>query len=336
MNLTQFFLPILKPHKWWFLLIFQAGFFGSFYSFMWYYAIKILIEKTSLIANNQQIAWQEFIFPVAIFIGAEIFVNTVWRFSNYAYLKSQPYIQKDILLKSYQYLTNHSYQFFLNNNSGLLLSKIRKIVDSYGNLLASMQFGFGCLLIQTIVNIFILLFINKYLGLILFAWFAVAFPIMANMSKNLAKLADIEYEEKHKIIGLIGDNILNINNLFAFASRKKEQNLLNNKISAKVIPAEIQSTWYYMKMHIISGLLYVVAMLVMMIATIWLCYQHQLQVSDLVLIFGVGLAVFDSSWKAIKEFHNVVKQIADLKSAFSIIQIKQQVLDKTLPQELKI
>ena len=58
--------------------------------------------------------------------------------------------------------------------------------------------------------------------------------------------------------------------------------------------------------------------------------------SDLILIFGVGLAVFDSSWKAIKEFHNVVKQIADLKSAFSIIQIKQQILDKTLPQELKI
>ena len=81
MNLREFFLPILKPYKWWFLLIFQAGFFGSFYSFMWYYAIKILIEKTSLIANNQQITWQEFIFPVAIFIGAEIFLNTVWRIS---------------------------------------------------------------------------------------------------------------------------------------------------------------------------------------------------------------------------------------------------------------
>ena len=73
-----------------------------------------------------------------------------------------------------------------------------------------------------------------------------------------------------------------------------------------------------------------------MITTIWLCYQHQLQVSDLVLIFGVGLAVFESSWIAIKEFHNVVKQIADLTSAFSIIKIKQQVLDKPLPKELNI
>jgi len=334
MNLREFFLPILKPYKWWFLLIFQAIFFGSLYVFICYYSVKILIDKASLISNNQPVLWQEFIFPVALFIGAEIIVNIAWRISNYAHLKSQPFITRDILLKSYQYLTNHSYQFFLNNNSGLLLSKIRKITDSYYALFSSMQHGFGCLLIQAIINIVIIFFINKYLGLILLIWFIVAFPVMANMSKNLANLADLEYEEKHKIIGLIGDNILNINNLFAFSSKQQEQKLLEQKINKSVVPADISTTWYYLKMHIISGILYVIVMLAMMITTIYLCYQHQLATSDLVLIFGVGLAVFESSWKAIKEFHNLVKQIADLKSAFSIIQIKQQILDKPSSQQL--
>ena len=42
------------------------------------------------------------------------------------------------------------------------------------------------------------------------------------------------------------------------------------------------------------------------------------------------------SYSSREEIVNVVKQIADLTSAFSIIQIKQQVLDKPLSQELNI
>jgi len=337
MNFYNFFAPILKPYKWWIALCLQASFLGSFYNFIYFYAIKIILDKAILIVNHQQnIPWQEFIMPVFIFIFAEIFINAIWRLSNYGYIKSQPMIQKDVLIKGYNYIINHSYNFFINNNSGAIISKLRKLTDCYFDIFISFQHGFFCYLVQSIINIIILLFIDYKMGLIFISWFVIAFPIMAIMSKKSAELSTIESEEKHKIIGLIGDNIININNLSLFAKKEIEEQKLQNQITKKVIPIEIKAAFYYFKMHIICGLIYIIMLLAVATATIYLCYQHKITAGTVTLIFGMALSVMEKSWCAVKEYANFIKQVANMKSAFSIIQTTQNLLDKPQAKQLII
>ena len=52
MNLTQFFLPILKPHKWRFFLMWQIPIIGALFYVGNSFALKILVDK--LLAKSSQ------------------------------------------------------------------------------------------------------------------------------------------------------------------------------------------------------------------------------------------------------------------------------------------
>jgi ATP-binding cassette subfamily B protein len=127
-SILSFFWQHIKPYKWYYLVMLSAPAISSFYPFAYNYAIKLFID---VMATQEILSYQKIWFPIILFLVTQFTLDLVWRVSNIAEWQSEPHVRRSILLKSYDYVQHHSYQFFQNNFTGAISSKLKGILDGY-------------------------------------------------------------------------------------------------------------------------------------------------------------------------------------------------------------
>jgi ATP-binding cassette subfamily B protein len=179
MKLTEFFLPILKPYKWHYLMMFQIPLISvAFYIFN-SFALKLVVDGSN----------DNLMLPIAILVGIAILQEIICRGGQFAFNKSQPFIRGEIVSRAYDYVQSHSYQFFQNNQTGSLVSKIKGIVAGYDDLFEYIWYRVTNPLFMVVFGIVSLFFINYYLAFLVFFWSLIFLVIMIKMAFNLAKLS---------------------------------------------------------------------------------------------------------------------------------------------------
>ena len=134
-SIYSFLYPIIRPYRWWFVLMFQATLLTGFYFPMNNYAIKSIVDAFS---EHSTLQYSEFILPIVVFILSQIGLDLSWRIHDFASWHAEPYVHRAIILKSYDYIQQHSYSYFQNHPSGMIISKLKGIIDGYENLFSSL------------------------------------------------------------------------------------------------------------------------------------------------------------------------------------------------------
>ncbi len=124
-TIPTFLWSIIKPYKWWYLLMMQAPLINCTYKIFSTYAVKLVVDTFTSSAIPE---YSDFIFPITVFISSILIMEMGWRVSHFAWMKSQPFVRANIVAKSYDYIQNHSYVFFQNTQSGSIVSKIKGIL----------------------------------------------------------------------------------------------------------------------------------------------------------------------------------------------------------------
>lgn len=308
--------------------------FSSFYPFTYNYSIKMLLDI--LTEGNGTPSYQQMMVPIVVFLGANVSLEFIWRISHIAAWRSLPYVRKSILLHTYNYVQNHSYRYFQNNFTGAITSKIKGVISGYDKLWAEVHHGLGLISLKVLVNLTFLMMVNIRLGIFLFAWSTCFFSIMFKLSKKLDKLAFAESESQHAMIGKISDKIMNIISIFSFAAYKRELNLLDEHVSKDFIPKQVKLYKYDFKVQIIGGILYCIKFFVLLLYTIHLKLNGLITVGDFAFVFGLALTLSDDMWRATISFQDFLREIGDLRSAFSIVFVPQERLDLPNAQTLYI
>lgn len=231
-----FFWQVIKPYKWWYVLMLQAPIVGAIYVFANYYSIKLLVDAFSVSGN---IEYSSIIKPIVLFVSAQIILDIAWRVSSIAEWKCEPFVRKDILLKVYDYVQHHSYSYFQNTQSGTIISKIKGILDGYDSIFGNLHHKIGKNFCVLIVSVGTLAVVNIPVCLFMVTWCVIFGIILLPMTYRLSQFNNNYAESKHKVFGLFADNITNIFTLFSFASRRNEV-----KRAEKIITNDLVQTCY--------------------------------------------------------------------------------------------
>lgn len=324
-SILSFFWKHIKPYKWFYLLMLLAPVISSFYPFAYNYAVKLILDA---MATPGKLTYHEILFPIILFIFAQIMLDIVWRISNYAEWKSEPYVRRSILLSSYDYVQHHSYRFFQDNFSGAISSKIKGILDGYDKFWAEMHHGLLSKIFKVVVNSTALLIVNLKLGFFVIGWAMVYVPIMYMISKKLHYLSFEETESRHRLIGSISDRITNIISLFSFSARKKELNNLDTLINTDFVPKQITLYKYNFIFQLIGGLFYWFLFVFLLFYMVHLKMNGMVTVGDFAFVFGIMLIVAEDLWQTTTSLQEFARSMGDLKSSLSILETPQQNLDK--------
>ena len=311
----------------------SAPIITSFYPFAYNYAIKLFLDT---MATPSPLTYQAILLPIGLFVGAQLTLETVWRISNIAEWKSEPYVRRSILLKSYDYVQHHSYLFFQDNFTGTLSSKLKGLLDGYDKFWAEMHHGLLNRIMKSVVGLCALSIVSFYLGLFVLIWAAIYVPIMYKLSTRLNELSFQETESRHALIGQVSDKITNIISLFAFASRKRELKTLDDQMSHDFIPKQVKTYKYDFKLQIVGGLLYLIMFGFILFYMIHLRMIGLITIGDFAFVFGMSLSVAEDIWHATISLQDFSRAMGDFKSALSILNAPQENVDRKNAQFLVI
>lgn len=322
--IIPFFWSHIKPYKWYYLVMLSAPLITSFYPFAYNYAIKLFLD---IMAQPGELTYNQIMFPIGLFVMAQIIMEVMWRVSAIAEWKSEPYVRRTILLDSYDYVQNHPYSFFQDNFTGTLSSKLKGILDGYDKFWAEMHHGVLLKLIIIFVSFFALALINLKIGLFMFLWTIIYMPIMYKLSLRVNACSFEETESRHSLIGQISDKLSNIISLLSFASRKRELHSLDEQVSGDFLPKQIRTYKTSFIFQIVGGILYLIMFTFLLFYMIHLRMTDQVTIGDFAFVFGIFQVVAEHIWHATVSLKDFSRAMGDLKSALSILNISHLNID---------
>jgi ATP-binding cassette, subfamily B, bacterial len=332
-TIFKFLWPIIKPYKWWYLLMMQAPVINSFYKVLSMLAVSKVVDAFTAEAIPK---YSDLIYPITIFVGAILIMELAWRVSHYAWMKTQPFIRADIVTKSYDYIQNHSFDFFQNTHGGSTVSKIKGILAGYNNLWFGVHHRLAVPLLEILITIIALGFVNLQLFIFMALWCCVFFPVMLKMSLNVGKLATKTTDSQHNSMGLIADNLTNIFSLFSFASRARELGKIKDFLHNDTAKKDYAWVKYELKMAFVGIAFYTTMLISLLIFMIHLRRVSAITTGDFVFVMTVTFFVVDNIWKLVSEVGDFTSKMGDFKSSFSILKTPNNSIDKADSRDLKI
>lgn len=324
-SILAFFWQHIRPYKWFYLVMLAAPAVASFYPFVYNYAIKLFLDTMD--THTVQLTYQTLLYPIVLFLSAQLILDVVWRISNIAEWKSEPYVRRSIIMQSYDYVQHHSYSFFQDTPSGVISSKLKGLLDGYDKFWEEMHHGILTKVLRILVNLSALLFVNTYLGLFIGIWSIIYVGIMYKLSLRVNHFSYLSANSRHTIIGLISDKITNVLSIFAFAARKDELRMLDEQIVTDFIPKQIRMYHYNFIMQLIGGLLYLILFAFTLFFMIHLRMQNVISIGDFAFVFGISLVTTDDIWHTTVSLQDFARAMGDVKSSLSILNTAQENVD---------
>lgn len=332
-SIYTFLWSVIRPFKWHYVVMLMAPILGAFYDFANNYALKLVVDAFS---GNGEVTYQSLLWPISLFIGAQVLLDVLWRGADIAEWRAEPYVRQSILLKVYDYVQHYPYQFFQNTQAGSVTSKIKGILDGYDNFWAAMHHEFTPKLANTVVSTLVLAVVNVKVCLFVASWGLCFFWVMYRFSKITDRLSFITANHRHTIFGRIADNIGNIFTIFSFATRKTELNRLNHLIEKDFIPANIRMYKFTFFSNVVAAVLYWIMMISLFLFMIHLRQTGQATTGDLVFVMGITIKMSWDLWQMIQKMQEFMQHMGDFKSSFELLKIPQEKRKSHLDKHLKV
>jgi ATP-binding cassette subfamily B protein len=329
----SFLWSVIKPYKWWYLLMLQASFANAIFPLIYNYAIKLLID---LFAAKSQITLHSAIYPVLLFIGVNACLEICWRIHNFAAWKSMPYIMQNVMNKVYNYVLNHSYRFFQNNLTGTITSKVKGINDGCQQIHNALEFQVSKPVLTTIVTGIGLACVNWKIFLLVIIFAIIQGSVSIFFGKKLNSIETAKENAWHKVVGYMADNISNIFTICSYAKKQHEEYKVNAQYEKNYKPLALK--WHKIDfiMSCLQATIYVIFMALLFIYMIHLRNNGDISVGDIAFIMAMAYVFLDNTWVAINAIKDFSQTTARFISSFSIMQIPQEIIDIPHPIKLKV
>lgn len=319
-----FLWQVIKPYRWWYVLMLQAPLFTAVYIFANNYSLKLLVDAFSIETIN---SYSPLFFPITLFVVAQVSLDLFWRLSDFAEWKAEPYARQRLLSIAYDYVQYHSYNYFQNTPSGTVISKLKGILDGYDSVFANIHHIAGKHFCVVLVSVFVLMVVNLSVFFFMLGWCVLVMVLMLPMALKLNALSNSAAESKHQVMGIFADNITNIFSLFYFAKRRAESKRIHAIMAEDFVPRQVQLYQYDFKFNMIGSVLYWFMLISVFFFMIYLRKNGSVSTGDFLFVMLTALTISFDLWSLMSSLCTFLKEIGDFKSSFTILQTPHEEVD---------
>lgn len=324
-SVYAFMWDMIRPFRWHYALMLVAPLCGAFYDFANTYALKLIVDAFS---STGDVPFSTLYWPIGLFIFAQIYLDVVWRISDIAEWRSEPYVRQKILTTVYDRVQQAPFGFFQNTPSGAITSKIKGMLDGYDHFWAAIHHDFTPRIANSVVLTATLALVNVEVCIGVAAWSVIFFIIMRKFSVILDRLSFIAGAHRHDILGLIADNVTNIFTILSFATRAHETKRLNDRLLRGFVPANIHVYKVNFYSNIVAAILYWIMLVSLFLYMIDLRRRGTASSGDVVFVMTITLKIAWELWQLVHRMQSFMKNIGEFKAAFSIMTIPRDEVKK--------
>jgi ATP-binding cassette subfamily B protein len=314
-SVARFMWQSIYKYRFYYAFILVAPIIGALEKPIIYYAFKLMVDAVSTMKTADYSLLTK---PVIIYFSILIISAIFWRLSLFTLWKSEPYVQRDIVMKSLKQILSYRYTFFQNTSGGSIVSKIKGLLDGFTDLWSQIQYGITYWLCSTLATAASIFWVSPKLGAIILIW-SIGYVIINNIFvRKINLLSEQLNTAKHSIIGEISDNISNVHSIKLFSSRAIEAQRIKHSFEESFIPKEVKLFKFHFKVDTFNDIMRLCIMVAMLYIMINLKLTNQISTGDFVFVFGMTFQFTDSLWILMQIYRQTSNKVGDLQSSLDI------------------
>lgn len=306
-------------------------------STLWPYFLKMLIDKIMAFSASGNIGIWHYLMPVLIFgVLLWLIIELGFRVSGFMMAKVFPKFEAHIRMAMFEYVQDHSYDYFANNFAGNISNRISDMTQSATRIMQLIMTLFVPTLLALIIATSIFFSVNSWFAILLSGWVVLHMGICFLGAGRCSKLANEYSTSRSYLTGKVVDSFTNIINVKLFARKRFECEYINNyQLDEK--QKNIESRWLIEKIKVALSISAFIFPGVLLTWYMIYCWQHgQISVGDLVLIFNTAWNIQFLAWISGLELPNFYKEIGVCQQALTLVQAEHEIKDQEKATELQI
>ena len=211
----------IKPKKWWGFLLFFGVVGANIVTILVPIFYKQFFDLISTV-SDKGIGSQKLIIIIIEILVLNAITWVFYRFATFANNVFQTSVMANLKQQAYDYLMNHSYNFFTNNFTGSLVQRLNRFSRAFEALNDTLVFNIFPLIIAIVSSIIVTYFIAPIISLVITIW-VILFMIF-NISFSIWKLKydTAVAEADSRTSGYLSDSITNNNAIMLFTGNRYE------------------------------------------------------------------------------------------------------------------
>lgn len=268
------------------------------------------------------------VFPVLYFVG-----ENIWRLSGVSGMRLITDSEKNVTSDLFKYLIDHSRSYFNSKFAGSLVNKIGNATRGVHNMFANILWQFYPLIVGLIVDMVLVLSIDKMLGVMFGIWVIVFLAFNFYLVKRKQHLSFAVAKAGSESKGKMVDTVSNIATVHANASHKYELKFVGGfieKYREKHMKSWIASEWILF----INGLLLAIFVFGMLSITVLAMKNSDVTLGSLVLIISMTVSLMQSLFFIGHKMTDAIDDYSQIEEGLSELIIPYSITDKSGAKKL--
>lgn len=324
----------IKPQRYWMYFLVFSMVLGNIVPIITPIFYKQFFDVITISGDRTLIA-QKLLIIIFYIAFLNFFYWLFYRFAEIANVKYQMNTIARLKQQAYDYLMQHSYNFFTNNFVGSLVQRVNRFARAYERLSDHVIWDILPLLVRTISIFVIVLLINKTLAVVILGW-AIIYLLFNITFSNWKLKYDLRVAEiDSKTTGYLADTLTNQNTVSLFSRFNFESGGYR-----KVTNEQARLTTFTWGLDaLINGgqalLIFIIEFLVFFFA-IQYWQQGLITVGVFVLLQAYLLSIISQLWGVTRTVRDIYQGYADAKEMVEIMLLPHEIVNIPLASELKV
>lgn len=273
-------------------------------------------------------------FWVIVFPLVYLAIENVWRLSGFSGMRLITESEATVSTNLFKYLIEHSRAYFNSKFAGSLVNKIGNAVRGISNMFSNILWQFYPLLIGLIVDMVIVVSIDKFLGVMFAAWIIVFLSFNYYIVKKKQYLSFAVAKAGSELKGKMVDTVSNIATVHANAHHKYENDFVRTFIEEyqrKHLKSWIASEWILFA----NGVLLAIFVFGMISITISVMKNSQATLGSLVLVISMVVSLTQALFFIGHKMTDAIDEYSQIEEGLSELIVPYDITDKLDAKSLR-
>lgn len=298
--------------------------------------LMMVIDALTNFQGDREAIWPVLALPIVLGISLWIIVEAMYRISGFLQAYIAPKMEAAVRMEMFDYVQQHSHDYFTTNFAGNLSNKISDMTQSMTRVQQLIITLFAPVALALIISVTLFSLVQPMFGIILAAWLIVHLGICLVFSRKCDHYSNVHAEARSTLSGIIVDSLSNHMNVRLFSRHPYERSYLARHQRDEQAKHK-RSLVYIEKMKVGLGIASFLGGGIGINWYIIYAWQHSLiTTGEVVYIFNTTWNITIMVWLAGLEMPSLFKEIGVCRQALTIIQATHDLIDspKALPIKL--
>lgn len=290
------------------------------------YFIKLFINAISNYHGAPVGVYTVLMWPLTALIVCWVVMEISMRVQGITLITAFPRFRANIREMAFNYIKQHSHEYFANNFAGSIAQKLSSLPTSSQTVVEIMLFTLCSVSVGFSIAVGLMWMASPFFAGILIAWFVVHMSVTLLFLRSGSNRLQAHAESVTKLSGKMIDSITNITSVRLFARGGYESDYLK-QAQADEFQKATRAFWHIETMRLIQGCAGLMLIFSMIFTLIHGWVQGWVTLGDFSLIGMLTFWVLGMIWYMSYQLGVLVRELSTIKEALSLIAVEHGISD---------